>query len=91
MDLIKSPFNNIVNGDSRPPHGGRGLKSYDTVVYFLSHSRPPHGGRGLKSAGTYNVKITKLSSSTRGTWIEMSLILWKRNAPDVVLHTGDVD
>ena len=34
-------------------------------------SRPPHGGRGLK-CGSYCVRVSeRLSSSTRGTWIEI--------------------
>ena len=39
-----------LTGDSRPPHGGRGLKLLvDGQAIFLAGCRPPHGGRGLKS------------------------------------------
>ena len=63
-------------------------------------SRPPHGGRGLK-CGSYCVRVSeRLSSSTRGTWIEIVCgLLWIEmcihslvsKVRFVVLHTGDVD
>ena len=35
--------------DSRPPHGGRGLKSLFLIgIAIFAVGRPPHGGRGLK-------------------------------------------
>ena len=32
----------------RPPHGGRGLKYFQTAERLAYYGRPPHGGRGLK-------------------------------------------
>ena len=39
--------------DSRPPHGGRGLKLKMLVGLMMKLCRPPHGGRGLKSNMNY--------------------------------------
>ena len=33
---------------SRPPRGGRGLKSLMYVYHYIRLCRPPRGGRGLK-------------------------------------------
>ena len=60
----------------RPPHGGRGLKCFHSVSPpSCGGCRPPHGGRGLKSAGYHDGTGTVSSSSTRGTWIEMSFAI----------------
>ncbi len=37
-----------IASDSRPPHGGRGLKYRLKRAQRDIYSRPPHGGRGLK-------------------------------------------
>ena len=60
---------------SRPPHGGRGLKLFILIVNGLTLSRPPHGGRGLKFLIVIIYKILGRSSSTRGTWIEITTVI----------------
>ena len=37
--------------------------------------RPPPGGRGLKSQALYRAESVLSSSSTRGTWIEMTNVV----------------
>ena len=54
-------------------------------------SRPPHGGRGLKFEVSFCFQLILLSSSTRGTWIEMASRQANLILRLVVLHTGDVD
>ena len=38
----------VDKAQSRPPHGGRGLKFIVVNLIRFDSSRPPHGGRGLK-------------------------------------------
>ena len=60
----------------RPPHGGRGLKCFFFVKFLVEVSRPPHGGRGLKFELLAADVVSAKSSSTRGTWIEISFLLY---------------
>ena len=76
----------------RPPHGGRGLKWLITKQKRLSFARrPPHGGRGLKFVDVSHSFTAVVSSSTRGTWIEIEKTKKQVIIFLVVLHTGDVD
>ena len=38
----------VERAESRPPRGGRGLKSLAVSIFTSYHGRPPRGGRGLK-------------------------------------------
>ena len=61
-----------LQGQGRPPHGGRGLKWYngDEVIIWDTR-RPPHGGRGLKSRARCLGGMGCPSPPTRGAWIEI--------------------
>ena len=63
----------LEKGAGRPPHGGRGLKSICDGHCMRNISRPPHGGRGLKYVVGCSQGRAHSSSSTRRTWIEISI------------------
>ena len=61
---------------SRPPRGGRGLKSMMSESSFAPcWRRPPRGGRGLKSLSVISISCSPPSPSSRRAWIEISYVI----------------
>ena len=59
---------------SRPPHGGRGLKSNERTTFVMNRNgRPPHGGRGLKLPRTPPGVLQLMVAPHTGAWVEMAM------------------
>ena len=76
----------------RPPHGGRGLKSFQIWVRsLLPPCRPPHGGRGLKSLCSYEAKIGTGRPPHGGRGLKCPLYYKYFDSWEVALPTEGVD
>ena len=64
---------------SRPPQGGRGLKSAGRVEQLYKFRRPPQGGRGLKSERADKIRNGGKSPSARRARIEIFHIIDNNN------------
>ena len=76
---------------SRPPHGGRGLKSSALEQLRRDARRPPHGGRGLKCYCCWYCWTCYKSPSPRRAWIEIAIVIAERGDWNVALPTEGVD
>ena len=64
-------------GDSRTPHGVRGLKLNEFLFFLIIAGRTPHGVRGLKHPRRIHVRRMEQSHPSRGAWIETGKIRMK--------------
>ncbi len=69
-------FTDALTGESRSPHGERGLKSDAVLRNCNELGRSPHGERGLKSNRLVWDKWKELSLPPRGAWIEIGNQPW---------------
>ena len=77
--------------ESRPPHGGRGLKFERREQAELTAPSSPARGTWIEIVQTLPVESPCESSPARGTWIEIRIILNRLGFFVVVPRTGDVD
>ena len=88
---MRDKLERLKGAYSRPPHGGRGLKSKAGQADQAALCRPPHGGRGLKSVMLFGKGGKQVSPSSRRAWIEIWYSLSSPAGACVALLTEGVD
>ena len=81
----------ILGWTSRPPHGGRGLKSGRLSAGQRFSRRPPHGGRGLKCARQTCRARQNCRPPHGGRGLKWAVLRSSSTSPGVALPTEGVD
>ena len=61
-----------IQGESRSPHGERGLKYNNVNLVLRRDCRSPHGERGLKYITSQRINRDRVSLPARGAWVEIT-------------------